>query len=200
GPPLPGIPTPEPLPTLAPGTTLPAERKGAAIRPTPQPEPIPVNVPTPASEQETPPPIKASPSTRSSARPSATPLPAALPTAFTQTNVFIYGSAPQNNYAQPQAPPQIFYAQVGPSVLRAGDALTISAITSTNVTRLTFGASALLASTSISSIGPGKWQATFTFNTGGLTQSSGNIQMTLNAYNSSGAVATIPIPISLVNQ
>jgi type II secretory pathway component GspD/PulD (secretin) len=198
---LPAIPTPQPLPTLAPGTHLPPPHKKIPT-PEPAPEPSPIDVATPAPlNATTPSPARATPRTqqptpRPAAAPSATPQP--LPTAFNQTNVYTYGQAPQNNYADPQAPPQIFYVQVQPSVVRNGQSMTISAITTTNVARLTFGVSAMNTQVSLSKIGPGQWQSTFNFSNAGLPGQQGNVQMTLNAYTNLGAVASVPIPLSLV--
>ncbi len=190
GPPLPAIPTPEALPTLAPGTVLPAAPKTktavytpgpVSAPPAPAPNPTPVNVPTPAS--------------RALASASAAPQP--LPTAFNQTNVFTYGAAPSNNYAQPGGAVQIYYVQVQPTVVKSAQSVTISAITSTNVDRLTFGANAISPMASLSKIGPGQWQSTFPFSTAGLPASSGNVQLTLTAQSTLGGVASLPIPFSL---
>lgn len=175
------MPSPEPLPTLSPGTRLPPERP---VIPTPLPEPQPVNVPMP---------------TATATPRSATETPNPLPSAFSQTDAYTYGSAPQNNYATPQQPPQIYYVQVQPTVVANGQNMVISAITSTNVSRLTFGQSALDPQVSLSRIGPGKWRATFTFSSAGVTALQGNVQMSLNAYTPLGATAALPIPLSLVN-
>jgi hypothetical protein len=123
-----------------------------------------------------------------------------LPSAFGQTNTYTFGSAPPNNYADPQSPPQIFYAQVQPTVIKSGQSMTIAAITTTNVTRLTFGASAISPQISLASIGAGKWQSTFNFSTAGITATQGNISLSLNAYTNLGATTAIQIPLSLVNQ
>lgn len=194
GPALPAIPTPEPLPTLPPGTTLPTPGPSRPPRPefTPQsqttpipaPESLPTSVTTPKPQPEA----------------SATAEPQPLPTAFNQTNQFTYGTAPSNNYADPQAPPQIFYAQVQPTVVRNGQQMTISVITTTNVSRLTFGPTPTNSQVQLSKIGPGKWQSSFNFSTSGITVTQGNIQFTLAGYTDLGAIATIAVPLSLVNR
>ncbi len=199
GPALPAIPTPEALPTLQPGTTLPPPLK-ASPTPAPAPEPSPVNVGTPPPNTPA-----AAPAGRQTASPSPQPsssgvVPQPLPTAFVQTNVYTFGQAPQNNYADPQAPPQIFFVQVQPTVVKNGQSITISAITTTNVTRLTFGATAMNSQASLSKIGPGQWHSTFNFSTAGVPTSQGNIQMALSAYTNLGAVASVPIPLSLIYQ
>lgn len=205
GPPLPAIPTPQALPTLPPGITLPTPGPASFARP----QPIATAAPAFDTNLLTPPPVESTPNpsrsknsaARSTPVPSGSPSPApqALPTAFTQTNAYTYGSAPQNNYADPQAPPQIFYAQVQPTVVKSGQPMTVSVITTTNVNRLTFGPSPTNASVQLAKIGPGKWQSTFNFSTSGLPATQGNVQMALTAYSNTGAVATIQIPLSLIN-
>ena len=203
GPALPAIPSPAPLPTLPPDATLPPMRK-ATPAPLPTRPPAPISEPSPAGTRS---PSDVTPAPRPTATPSPAPrasgssgIPQALPTAFGQTNVYTYGQAPQNNYADPQAPPQIFFAQVQPTVVKNGQSITISAITTTNVTRLTFGTTATNAQASLAKIGSGQWQSTFNFSTAGVSAAQGNIQMTLSAYTNLGAIASVPIPLSLVNQ
>jgi type II secretory pathway component GspD/PulD (secretin) len=185
---IPKMPTPAPLPTLPPGTQMPAASQHPAVlqqhvapampeaRPSPAPNPSPVAVATPAPGKSAPQP---------------------LPTAFSQTNVFTYGSAPANNYADPSKPVQIFYVQVQPTVVKNGQPVTISAITSTNVDQLVFGTNSLASQTPMSKIGPGQWQSTVPVSTAGLPISSGSVQMMLKATSNQGSVSTIPIPISI---
>ena len=165
------------------------------------PEPQPVNVPTPAvrPQSNTPPPggiATAKPS------PAATPMgptPAPLPSAFSQTNVYTFGQAPQNNYAAPNAAPQIFYVQVSPSVVKNGQPMTISAITSTNVAKLTFGPNSILPMASLDSVGAGQWQSVFPFSAAGLPIGQASVTLTLTATTSMGATVSLPIPLSLIN-
>jgi hypothetical protein len=202
--------SPSGLPTLAPNTTLPPLSKATPppgiIASSARPQPQPVAVPTP-SVAFTPPPTSG-PAPRATQM-SSTPLPNAtatgaapnaLPTAFAQTNVYTFGAAPPNNYAASNAPPQIFYVQVSPSVVKNGQSMTISAITSTNVTKLSFGPSAVVQTAAMNSIGPGQWQASFNFSTAGLTVASGNVQFILSATSAMGQAVSVPIPLSVVNQ
>jgi hypothetical protein len=122
-----------------------------------------------------------------------------LPTAFSQTNVYTFGQAPQNNYAAPNAAPQIFYVQVAPSVVRNGQQMTISAITTTNVAKLTFGPNAIVPLATLQSIGPGQWQAQFPFSPAGLPMGQGNVTMALTATTGIGSTVSLPIPLSLVS-
>jgi type II secretory pathway component GspD/PulD (secretin) len=202
---IPEIPRPKGLPTLAPGTTLPPRRYeetfqaqhrlAPAEMPAPGPNLTPPPTPAPSVAEG-----GAHPSTAPSAASTASAVPQAVPSAFNQINTFTYGAAPQNNYADSQQPPQIFFVQVQPTVVKSGQSMTISAITTTNVNRLTFGASAILPQISLASIGPGKWQSTFNFSTAGITALQGSVTLSLNAYSSLGATTAIPIPLSLVNQ
>jgi uncharacterized Zn-binding protein involved in type VI secretion len=127
------------------------------------------------------------------------PSPHPLPSAFSQTNVYTFGAAPQNNYASPNQAPQIFYVQVSPSVVKNGQQMTISAITTTNVAKLVFGPNTVMPLATMQSIGPGQWQANFNFSAAGLPIGQGNVTMTLTATTGMGTTVSLPIPLSLVN-
>lgn len=200
-----GIPKPEGLPTLPPGTQLPPPRKTVAAADIPPPtsglphapEPQPVNVPTPAALP--PPHAPKNVTTPPPSAPPAAPTPAPLPTAFSQTNVYTFGQAPQNNYAAPNAAPQIFYVQVSPSVIKNGQSMTIAAITSTNVAQLTFGPNALLPMATLQSIGPGQWQGTFPFSSAGLPIGQASVSLALTATTQMGGTVALPIPLSIIS-
>lgn len=172
-----GIPTPAPLPTLPPGTRLPS-----MALPSPHAEPTPRTVPTPPSP--------------SIPTPQASMTPAPAPTAFDNTNVFVYGSPPSNTYAPNTQRPQIFYAQFAPTVLRNGTPVQVFAITTTNVARVVIGYPGYWVS--LSQAGPSKWQGAFAFNTGGLFAGQSPINIQLNAYRTDGTSASVQIPISLL--
>ena len=125
--------------------------------------------------------------------------PESLPSAFSQTNVYTFGQAPQNNYAAPNAAPQIFYVQVAPSVVKNGDQMTISAITTTNVAQLRFGPNALVPMASLQSVGPGQWQGTFPFSSAGLPIGQAAVTLTLTATTGMGSTVALPIPLSLLS-
>jgi type II secretory pathway component GspD/PulD (secretin) len=214
-----GVPRPDALPTLPPDTQLPAPRRSSAMpapesasaRPSPAPEPQPVSVPTPHAVPNvshtpppggvaaTPPPGGVLPTPTPPGMPGASPSPAPLPSAFSQTNVYTYGQAPQNNFAQPNAAPQIFYVQVSPSVVRNGQTMTISAITSTNVAKLTFGPNAILPMATLQSVGAGQWSSSFSFSSAGLPIGQPNVTLTLTATTNLGGTVSLPIPLSLVS-
>jgi len=189
--PLPSIPTPQPLPTLNPSATLPpaGQREQIAPRPTPAPIAIP-----PPSVTLTPAPV----ATPNEGPPQTTPSPVALPSAFSRTDVYTFGSPPSNNYAADNAAVQIFYVQVSPTVVAPGEQITISAITTTNVAKLVFGPNAVTPEAELTSIAPGKWQATFPFDAGATAQ--GNVQMSLTASNAMGATVSVPIPLSVIRR
>jgi general secretion pathway protein D len=201
-----GIPHPEGLATLPPGTELPALRK-VAFQPPPEeqparaPEPEPITVPTPRvrPQSNTPPIGGVTTATPSALPPPGGPAPAPLPSAFSQTNVYTFGQAPQNNYAAPNAPPQIFYVQASPSVVKNGQTMTIAAITTTNVAQLNFGPNSLLPMASLQNIGPGQWQGTFAFSAAGLPIGQASVRLTLTATTGMGATVALPIPLSLIN-
>jgi hypothetical protein len=208
---IPEIPRPKGLHTLPPGTTLPSpsahEVESSPVIPTrlaPDEMPAPRTsfAPAPAPPALAPQSLEGGPraSPPAAGGPVSSAAPQALPSAFNQTNTYTYGSAPPNNYADPQSPPQIFYAQVQPTVVKNGQSITISAITTTNVNRLTFGASAISPQISLANIGPGKWQSVFNFSTAGIMTAQGSVMLSLNAYTNLGATTAIQIPLSLVNQ
>jgi type II secretory pathway component GspD/PulD (secretin) len=216
-----GVPRPGPLPTLPPDMRLPPPHNLSTVssserdsRPLPAPEPSPVEVPLPDASQVTATPgVPRGYATPSSARAvaptpvmqptatqaSAAPLPNPLPSAFAQTNVYTYGAPPQNNFAAANAPPQIFYVQVSPSVVKNGQQMTISAITSTNVAKLEFGPNKIVPMTSLQSVSPGQWQSTFPFSAAGLAIGQPNVTLLLTATTGMGAATTLPIPMSLLN-
>jgi general secretion pathway protein D len=164
---LPAIPSPEPLPTLPSGTTLPVPKATSA----------PVG-----SALSTPLPLAA-----------AVPIP--TPTAFAHANEFRYGSAPTNTYAGSGDPPQIFYALFSPTVLHNGAQTTVSVITTTNIARVTLGYGGYV--TTLAPVGPDKWQAAFVFNAGGFSFGAPSVSLALTAYRGDGASAVIQIPVSI---
>jgi general secretion pathway protein D len=209
-----GIPRPDNLPTLPPDAQMPLARnftpaaepeQEPLARPAPAPEPQPVNVPTPNSGFTPAPGYATARPMPSAAIPNAqpsgngTPSPQPLPSAFAQTNIYTFGQAPQNNFASSSQPPQIFYVQVSPSVVKNGQMMTISAITTTNVTSLTIGPNKTLPMGTLTSVGAGQWQGTFPFSEAGLPMGQPNVSLLLTATTGMGANTTLPIPISIVS-
>ena len=168
--------TPAPLPTLLPGTSFPSNAPPVARR-TPAPVTIGPVLSTPM--------------------PTASPAPAQTPVAFASANVFQYGSPPQNAYAGPSDLPQIFYATLSPTVVKTGTQVTVSAITTTNVGKvtITYGTTTV----TLSKLGTSTWQASFPFNATG-TGGQSSVQLTLNAYRGDGAQTQIQIPVNVLAQ
>jgi type II secretory pathway component GspD/PulD (secretin) len=178
GPALASMPTPAPLPTLPPNTHLPPP---SGQLPSLSPTANGTATPEPAAKPMT------------SARPG--PTPAAAPSAFAQTNVFTFGSAPQNNFAKPTDAVQIFYATLSPTVVSNGTQVRVAVITTSNAAavKLQIG----IQSISLSQIAPGQWQGTFPFPLGTAPIGQGTMTLSLTASRSDGPSGTISIPVSI---
>jgi type II secretory pathway component GspD/PulD (secretin) len=214
-----GMPKPGPLPTLPPEMRMPPPRNlGSQVQLKPEqatirPEPSPIDVPTPAASDlvtqssaafapmrgyATPgSPVAHPPAPASQATAAAPPNP--LPSAFAQTNIYTYGAPPSNNFASSSQPAQIFYVQVSPSVVRNGQQITISAITTTNVVALSFGQNKIVPMASLQSVNPGQWQGTFSFSAAGLPIGQPNVTLLLTATTSLGGTVSLPVPMSLIS-
>ena len=185
--PMQSVPTPNPLPTLAPGAALPTQQSTLRL-PIPTMRPLPV-APSPFQRF----------SRRLPAAMSAlTPTPSPMPSAFAQTNVFTFGSPPPSNFAAPGDSVQIFYASFSPAIVSYGTPVTINAITTSNVNAVTLSYNGV--QTSIAQSGAGQWSATFPFTLVGLPVPNATIQLTLTASKSDGTSSVIPIPVSVVSR
>ena len=171
------LPTPQPLPTLPPTRRLP----------------IPVAAPLPAPTQSPNPVLSARLFTPT---PVLTPHPQPTPTALAQANVFEIGTPPQSAYAGPGDSPQIFYARFAPNVLHGRTPVTISVITTTNVTNVTIGSA--MSTQSLQRIGPSQWQATYTLDASSLPTTLGSVMLLLRATRSDGLSATLQIPVNIL--
>ena len=182
GPALRAIPTPAALPTLPPNTRLPApagqipRRSTAPTRVTTQPVVAPIAAPIGTSV--------------------ASPTPLAQPTAFAQTNVFTFGTAPQSNFARPTDPVQIFYATLAPTVVSNRTPVRLAVVTTSNANsvKLQIGTQAI----NLAQTAPGQWQAAFAFPLGAAPVGQSAMTLSLIASRSDGSSATIPIPINIV--
>ena len=172
------IPTPRPLPTLPPDAAFPATAN------TPRPRPTP----TPAAAASTP---------KNTTAPAAFPSagPSAPPTAVAQGNTFVYGSPPPSNYAGPNDPPQIFSATLTPTVFQPNTTVRLTAVTTTNVQRLSIGTTG--ATVSLSPTSPGTWTGVFSANVLGLPPTATSAHLTLTAYRSDGQSTSVPITVSV---
>ncbi len=184
------VPTPRPLPTVPPNVAFPSAAPGQprqrpAMTPPPQPAATPVPQATGTALPQAGPVV------------TAPPTPAATPAALAQANVFTFGSPPPNTSAAPGDSPQIFYAQLQPTILTPNTSVRVSAITTTNVQRLTIGAGN--TNVSLSSLGNGIWQGVFAANVLNLPPTATNVQLTLTATRNDGQTASIPIPVSVTH-
>jgi general secretion pathway protein D len=178
GPALHAMPTAAPLPTLPPNTRLPA--------PSGQ---------LPASRRSAPAPAATAAPLAASAPAVPVPTPAPLPTAFAQTNVFAFGSAPQNNFAKPGDSVQIFYATLSPTVISNGTPVHVAAVTTSNATAVKLQAGT--QTISLARTGAGQWQASFPFPTGAVPVGQSSLTLSLIASRSDGTTATIAIPVNI---
>jgi Flp pilus assembly secretin CpaC len=187
GPPGMGIPTARPLPTLPPNANFPT----AAPTPAPARTTAPKAVKSPAPGSPGP---SASPGAVSgSPGPSASPV--STPSAFAQANVYVYGSPPPSTYAGPNDAPQIFFAQLQPTVLTANTTVRVSVITTTNVQKVTIGTAG--SRIGLSPLGSGTWQGVFPANTLQLPPTATTVQLSLIAARGDGQSASIQLPVSL---
>jgi general secretion pathway protein D len=200
GPPLGTIPTPQPLPTLPPNATLPAP---LGQFPRSQQVPAARNRSNAAPGTLAAPPLTGGPQPASPLAPSTAPAspmptgttPAPAPTAFAQTNVFTFGSAPQSNFAKTGDPVQIFYATLSPTLVTNGTPIKLAAITTTNASAVkllignqTFG----LAHT-----GPGQWQSAFAFPLAAVPVGQTSVNLALIATRPDGTASTVTIPVNV---
>jgi hypothetical protein len=174
GPPLPAIPVAAPLPTLPPGTLLPNAR----------PTPAPPSRPAPAL-----------PTTTPAAAPNATTTAAGM-TPLTETNAFVYGQPPASNLAGPADAVRIFSVTFAPTVVRNGTPVRFTAITTTNVARLTIGRPGF--ETSIAQTAPGRWESAYNFTASGPAPPQGTVPLVVTATRLDGASSAIKIPVTIL--
>jgi len=176
---LPAPPTAAPLPTLPPGTRLPARKRAAAPAATPGAIGSPVAAGTSAP----------------AALGAPLPIPAsATPTALASPGVFAFGTAPASTAAGPNDPPKIYAVRFGPTTLRNGAQVHLTAVTSSNVVRLTIAYPGF--ATQIGQSAPGQWESAYTFSAANLTP--GAATLTLTASRLDGVSAQMAIPITVV--
>jgi hypothetical protein len=123
-------------------------------------------------------------------------MPTVSPSAGSQVGGgFTFGSVPAKTYAGPNDPAKIFYASFSPTQLKSGTLVQVSAITTTNVNRLTVGYGGYAAQ--LSPMSPGQWQAAFNFIPGDLPVGQTQIMLTMTAYRQDGVSTNIPIPVTI---
>jgi type II secretory pathway component GspD/PulD (secretin) len=170
------IPTPQALPTLAPGTLLPTPRPILSHSPAviATIAPLPILTPTPVA----------------SAKPGG-PTPAA----FASANVFTYGSPPGNTFAAAEDPPTIYYATLSPTVLHANNTFNVAAITGSNISNVYLGSATGQLQLAHSG-GPGFWQGSFVFSPQSVPAGATKIIYVLTATKEDGTSAHVTIPVN----
>ncbi len=191
GPKLRAMPSPAPLPTLPPNTLLPAPSGQLPLNATPR-----TAAPRRTAQASAAPPAAspvASPTASNAVSAAAAPAPA--PTAFAQTNVFTFGSAPQSKFAKPTDPVQIFFATLSPTVVSNGTSVHVAAITTTNAStvKIQIGSQTI----ALGETGTGQWQATFPFPAGAVGAGQTALAISLIAIRGDGSSATVSIPINI---
>ncbi len=177
--------TPPPLPTLPPATRLPAAR----------PSLLPVlAAPLTPAPVATAPVIVPAPVVAASLAPASGVAPAGS-SPFPTLNTFTYGSIPQNNFAKPTDPVQIFYATFSPTVLSRNTVVLLNVITSTNAQQVTLTYNTF--SQQLAQVNPGQWQARFQIGPMSLPAPPANVSLTLSAARTYGSSQSIVVPVSV---
>ncbi len=195
GPPLLTIPSPQPLPTLPANATLPVP-SGLLPRSRPgtQLTPAPVHAPSTTGQFDAPNGAATfAPNTMPAPAGNTTPGPA--PTAFAQTNVFTFGSAPQSNFAKSTDPVQIFYATFSPTVVASGTSVRVAAVTTSNVNtvKLLLGNQTFV----LAQTARGQWQAGFPFPAAAVPTGQTALTASLVASRADGTSSTVTIPLNI---
>ena len=183
GPPLPHVPTPAPLPTLPPGTVLPAAAPTFEPTSMPSPPPLILSTPAPSSAVATP---GMTPTTTPSTSPSGS-----MPN---QTDAFTYQASP--NAAVTTNAPRILFVQFFPTSVAYGQPINIVALTTSNVSALSLTYNTI--SLSLAPTSPGRWQATVPFTLSVDPTFSGPITINLVAKTVAGLETSVPIPVTVI--
>lgn len=93
---------------------------------------------------------------------------------------------------------QIFYAKLTPTLLSYGQPVTVTAITSSSVARVSLSYNGV--SLSLTQSEPGQWQATLPFTLIGNPPPNGTISLSLTATKADGTQAAINIPVTVAPQ
>jgi len=187
---LPKVDAAAPLPTLPPTTVLPTERplpperRHGKSRSLPTPEPVAAPTPAPAAT--------------ASARSTPNPAYSSPPNANAGGNGpgYTYGTLPPTTAANDGDALKIYYATVSPALPWNGKVVTVNAVVSNNVQRLTltYGGG---FSVQLSPQTAGHWQAVFPFPSGAVAALASSPSVTLNATRSDlSANATVVIPLT----
>jgi type II secretory pathway component GspD/PulD (secretin) len=187
GPALPTIPTPQPLPTLPPGSHLPepSGRISAQIGSV-----APSTAPTPPAHL-------GSPAPSAAVTPKATGYAAGDAASLLMGNSVTYGQVPASNVAGATDPVSIFYARVMPAALSNNAKMQVRLITTTNATRASLTLGSLVVQ--LTQSGPGQWFASFPFQSTYVVGQT-TTQLGLSATRPDGASATINLQMTVIPQ
>jgi hypothetical protein len=121
-----------------------------------------------------------------------------MSSASSSPNTFTFGAPPANNVAGSGDPVQIFYASLRPTLLSYGEPFTMSAITSTNVAKLSISYDGV--SLTLSQSAPGQWQASLPFTLIGSPSPAGTITLSLTAAKLDGRQTSVSIPVTIASR
>jgi Flp pilus assembly secretin CpaC len=127
-----------------------------------------------------------------------TPVPSAPPgRSGGAPDAFVYGARPPSlPLAGPRDAPRIFYASATPQVVTAGTTVSIEAVTTPNVSRVTVQLGA--ATISLNQVAPGTWDATVPFSMPNTSQMTPQALAVLSAARADGTATSITIPLTLL--
>jgi hypothetical protein len=109
--------------------------------------------------------------------------------------MFVYGSIPQNNFAQPTDPVQIFYATLTPTVISRNQVVTLNVVTTTNAQQVTLTYGTFRQQ--LSQVNQGQWQARFAIPATVLPAPPSTVSLTLSAARTYGSSQSIAVPVSI---
>jgi hypothetical protein len=129
--------------------------------------------------------------------PSTLVTPVPTPTPSPPASSFVFGQRPAAvPPAGPNDTPRIFYVDATPSVVRNGTSITIDAVTTPNVTRVTVQLGATLIA--LHQAGPGLWDATVPFTAATTSQMTPQRTAVLSAVRPDGVATTLNIPLTVM--
>jgi type II secretory pathway component GspD/PulD (secretin) len=127
----------------------------------------------------------------------ASPAPARFGNAPPSPGAFVYGQRPASlPTSGPHDAPRIFYASATPQLVGQGTTISIEAVTTPNVARVTVQLGA--ANVSLTASAPGRWDATVPFSMPNTSQMTPQSLAVLSAARADGVATSITIPLTLM--
>jgi hypothetical protein len=112
-------------------------------------------------------------------------------------NAFVYGQRPAAlPLAGPHDAPRIFYASATPQLVQQGTTISLEAVTTPNITRVTVQLGA--ENVSLNQSAPGFWDATVPFSMPSTSQMTPQALAVLSAVRADGVSTNITIPLTLL--